>query len=49
MFDVTKSRASAWLTKGARIAPAFTPDRCQETANLLEEFADHPDALIVWI
>jgi len=27
-------------------APAFPPDRCQETANLLEEFADKLEALI---
>jgi len=26
-------------------APAFTPDQCQETANLLEEFADKLEAL----
>jgi hypothetical protein len=26
-------------------APAFPPDRCQETANLLEEFADKLEAL----
>jgi hypothetical protein len=29
-----------------RVAPAFPPDRCQETANLLEEFADKLEALI---
>jgi hypothetical protein len=28
-----------------RSAPAFPPDRCQETADLLEEFADNLDAL----
>ena len=26
--------------------PAFPPDQCQETANLLEEFADKLEALI---
>jgi len=26
-------------------APAFPPDQCQETANLLEEFADKLEAL----
>jgi hypothetical protein len=49
IFDFTKSRASAWLTKGTRLAPVFVPDRCQETANLLEELAEKLDALIVWI
>jgi hypothetical protein len=29
-----------------RSAMAFPPDRCQETANLLEEFADNLEALI---
>jgi len=28
------------------IGAAFPPDRCQETANLLEEFADKLEALI---
>ena len=28
-----------------RSAPAFPPDRCQETADLLEEFADNLEAL----
>lgn len=28
-----------------RSAPAFPPDQCQETANLLEEFADNLEAL----
>jgi len=28
-----------------RSAPAFPPDRCQETAHLLEELADHIEAL----
>jgi hypothetical protein len=28
-----------------RSAPAFPPDQCQETANLLEQFADNLDAL----
>ena len=28
-----------------RSAPAFPPDRCQETANLLEQFADNLEAL----
>jgi hypothetical protein len=28
-----------------RSAPAFPPDRCQETAHLLEELADHLEAL----
>jgi hypothetical protein len=28
-----------------RLAPAFPPDRCQETANQLEEFADTLEAL----
>ena len=28
-----------------RSAPAFPPDRCQETAHLLEEFANHLEAL----
>jgi hypothetical protein len=28
-----------------RSAPAFPPDRCQETAHLLEEFADNLEAL----
>ena len=27
-----------------RSAPAFPPDRCQETADLLEEFADNLEA-----
>jgi len=27
-------------------APAFPPDRCRETANLLEEFADKLEALL---
>jgi len=29
-----------------RLAPAFPPDRCQEMANLLEEFADKLEALV---
>ena len=29
-----------------RLAPAFPPDRCRETANLLEEFADTLEAVI---
>jgi hypothetical protein len=37
----------AYLYKNQmRLAPAFPPDRCQETANLLEEFAAKLDALI---
>ena len=28
-----------------RSSPAFPPDRCQETADLLEEFADNLEAL----
>jgi hypothetical protein len=28
-----------------RSAPAFPPNQCQETANLLEQFADHLEAL----
>ena len=29
-----------------RLAPAFPPDRCQEIANMLEEFADKLEALV---
>jgi hypothetical protein len=37
----------AYLYKNQmRLAPAFPPDRCQETANLLEDFADKLEALI---
>ena len=36
----------AYLHKDqVRSALAFPPDRCQETANLLEEFADNLEAL----
>ena len=36
----------AYLYKNhMRSAPAFPPDRCQETADLLEEFADKLEAL----
>jgi hypothetical protein len=37
----------AYLYKNQmRLAPAFPPDRCQETANLLEDFADKLEALM---
>ena len=37
----------AYLYKGQmKSEPAFPPDQCQETANLLEEFADKLEALI---
>jgi len=36
----------AYLYKNQmRLAPAFPPDRCQETANLLEEFAEQLEVL----
>ena len=37
----------AYLYKNQmRLAPAFPPDRCQETANFLEELADKLEVLI---
>jgi hypothetical protein len=36
----------AYLYRGQmRSAPAFPPDQCQQTANLLEQFADNLEAL----
>jgi hypothetical protein len=38
----------AYLYKGQlRSEPAFPPDRCKETANLLEEFASKLEAICV--
>ena len=38
----------AYLHKGQiRSAPAFPPDQCKETANLLEEFAAKLEAICV--
>lgn len=43
----TTPAIEAYLYKNQmRLAPAFPPDRCQETANLLEEFAASLEALI---
>jgi hypothetical protein len=46
MSDTTVVIEAYLYENQMRLAPAFPADRCRETANLLEEFADALESLI---
>jgi hypothetical protein len=44
--DTTVAIEAYLYNKKMRLAPAFPPDQCQETANFLEELSDKLEVLI---